>query len=453
MNKLIVSKLTVAGEPLELTIEKMVYGGDGLARLAADEKGPGKAAFVPFVLESERVEASMVEEKPGFVRARADKILTPSPERVEPRCPYFARCGGCHYQHANYDHQLKIKSAILRETLRRTAKIDLQDEIHIHPSPPWQYRNRTRMRLQAKTAQEFALGYYRFGSHDLLPVEQCPISSPLINRAITVLWELGRAGEVSPEIVDVEFFANSKDTELIIELTVTDQPKAKPYIEDFAAAQRQAMPAVIGIAVFGLTRDRTLVRQDIPPELEEDFGTDELTYRTQAGNYLVSAGSFFQTNRYLADELVEVVTGGRSGGFALDLYAGTGLFSLPLSQNFREVAAVESAPFAFHDLRRNCPSNVIAYRAATETFLAKLPPNASFDLIIADPPRSGLGEKVARALAEVSTPRITYVSCDPATLARDLRVLVDAGFRIEETRLVDLFPQTYHIESVMQLVR
>jgi 23S rRNA (uracil1939-C5)-methyltransferase len=431
----------------------MVYGGDGLARLAADEKGPGKAAFVPFVLESERVEASMVEEKPGFVRARADKILTPSPERVEPRCPYFSRCGGCHYQHADYAHQLKIKAGILRETLRRTAKLDLKDEIHIHPSLPWQYRNRTRMQLRAKTGQDFALGYYRFGSHDLLPVEECPISSPLINRAISVLWELGRAGEVSAEVVEAEFFANSDDTELIVELTVTDQLKAEPYIEDFAAALRQAMPAVIGVAVFRLTHQRTLVREDIPPELEQDFGTDELTYRTRTANYVVSAGSFFQTNRYLTDELVALVTGGRHGGFALDLYAGTGLFSLPLSQNFREVAAVESAPFAFHDLRRNCPSNVSGYRTTTETFLAKLPAGTAFDLIIADPPRSGLGEKVARALAEVSSPRITYVSCDPATMARDLRILVDAGFRVEEIHLVDLFPQTYHIESVVQLVR
>lgn len=196
------------------------------------------------------------------------------------------------------------------------------------------------------------------------------------------------------------------------------------------------------------------MRVDVPPELEGEFGVDELTYRTRTAKYVVSAGSFFQTNRYLTDELVEIVTGGRNGGFALDLYAGTGLFSLPLSQNFHEVAAVESAPFAFHDLKRNCPSNVSGYRVTTDTFLAKLPPGAAFDLVIADPPRSGLGEKVARALAEVSTPRITYVSCDPATLARDLRILLDAGsFRVEKTHLVDLFPQTYHIESVVQLVR
>ena len=193
----------------------MIYGGDGLARLPADEHGRGKAAFVPYVLAGEEVEANVVEEKPGFVRAKAETILKASPHRVDPPCAYFQRCGGCHYQHASYEHQLEIKVGILKENLRRIAKLELQQELMIHPSPPWNYRNRTRLKVQA--APQFALGYYRLNSHELLPVEQCPISSPLINHAIGKLWELGRTGEIVGHLKELELFANADDSQLLVE--------------------------------------------------------------------------------------------------------------------------------------------------------------------------------------------------------------------------------------------
>jgi 23S rRNA (uracil1939-C5)-methyltransferase len=202
---------------MELTIDKLVYGGDGLARLAADEHGTGKAVFLPFVLAGERVEARILNQKSGFARARAEKILQPSAERIPPQCRYFESCGGCHYQHTSYDHQLAIKAGILRETLLRTAKLDWQGEVQLHPSPPWGYRNRTRMHLRV---EPFALGYHRFGSNTLLEVEECPISSPLINRAIATVWKLGREGKVAAELSEMEFFADAEDTALLIELTL-----------------------------------------------------------------------------------------------------------------------------------------------------------------------------------------------------------------------------------------
>ena len=146
----------------------------------------------------------------------ANQILAASPRRIEARCPYFHHCGGCHYQHTSYEHQLEIKAAILKENLRRIAKLELDTELNIHPSPPWNYRNRTRLRLHS--APEFALGYYKLNSHELLPVEQCPISSPLINRAITAMWDLGRAGRVPDGIREIEFFANADDTQLLAEV-------------------------------------------------------------------------------------------------------------------------------------------------------------------------------------------------------------------------------------------
>lgn len=438
---------------MQLTIEKLVYGGDGLARLAADERGPGKAVFLPFVLAGERVDAQVVEEKRGFVRARAEKILEPSAERIPPACRYFEACGGCHYQHTGYDHQLATKSAILRETLRRTAKLDWPGEIQLHPSPPWGYRNRTRMRLRA---QPFALGYNRAGSNTLLEVEECPISSPLINRAVAAVWQLGREGKVAAEVSEMEFFANAEDATLAVEVTL--HSASKPLQSDspvtkFAEALRAALPEVTGIALFAPASGEALVGEDIPKELQPLFGDPTLNYNTRAARYRVNAGSFFQTNRFLVDRLVELVTAGRDGGLALDLYAGVGLFSLMLSQSFREVTAVEAAPFAFHDLRHNSPSNVAAVHAWVEEFFASLPTRKKYDFVVVDPPRAGLGEKVARMVAALGAPRLTYISCDPATLSRDLRLLLESGYRVEAVHLVDLFPQTFHIESVFHLAR
>ena len=195
----------------------MIYGGDGLARLPADEKGRGKAVFVPFVLPGEKAEATITAQKPGFARACVEAILEPSPKRAKPGCPYFGSCGGCQYQHARYEHQLEIKEEILRETLKRTARLDLSVDIQVHPSPSWNYRNRSRLKVQ--TAPEFKAGYFKMSSHDLLAVEQCPISSPLINRGIGALWQSGHAGKMPAGIDEIEFFANADDTQLLVEVS------------------------------------------------------------------------------------------------------------------------------------------------------------------------------------------------------------------------------------------
>ncbi|MGH9601571.1 MAG: 23S rRNA (uracil(1939)-C(5))-methyltransferase RlmD [Terriglobales bacterium] len=394
-----------------------------------------------------------MEEKPGFARARASAILEPSPHRIAPACPYFERCGGCHYQHAAYEHQLEVKAAILRETLRRTARLEWPGEIRIHSAQPFEYRNRAR--LAVRGGRNFALGYHKLGTRELMAVEQCPISSPLINRAITALWDLGRADQVGRAVFEVELFADAEDASLLAEVSVLAEQEGagREYLAEFAGWLRERLPAVAGVALFRKSREGPLVRMEFPEKLLPNLGADSLLYRTKAAQYQVSAGSFFQANRFLVDRLAEQVTAGRSGAMALDLYAGVGLFSLLLSQNFREVTAVETAPFAHHDLRHNSPSNVTAVRSTADRFLASLPEGARYDLIVVDPPRTGLGEKVARALARLAAPRITYVSCDPATLSRDLRVLLESGYHVEEIGLLDLFPQSFHVESVLQLVR
>ena len=435
---------------MELTIEKLIYGGDGLARLAADEQGRRKAVFLPFVLEGERVDATVYQQKRAYARGRVGKILEASPHRVEPSCPYFERCGGCHYQHASYAHQLAIKAATLKENLLRIAKLELPTDVKIHPSPPWNYRNRSRLRL--RTVGEFALGYYRLGTHELLPIEQCPISSALINRAISVCWQLGRVGGLLRGLQEIEFFANADDSQLLVAAYGAPDLDADSA-NKCAEALQQAVPELAGVVVFkAQTPDPAGLRPAEPEEMVS-WGARELIYKTAHGSYRVSAGAFFQVNRHLADELIEVVTQNRSGGTALDLYAGVGLFSAVLHRSFERVIAVEASQASHADLIHNSPPNVKAVCSTTEKYLKNVAGKLHPDLVVVDPPRSGLGESTTDHLARLGSPQITYVSCDPATLARDLVGLLKAGYRVAEAHLVDLFPQTYHLESVFHLVR
>ena len=440
---------------VQLQIEKLVYGGDALARLPADDKGPGKTIFLPFVIPGEKVDATMVATRPGFARARLNQVIDASPERVEPGCPYFGRCGGCQYQHIDYAAQLRYKPEILREALRRTAKLDLQSEIQVHAAEPWHYRNRTRMHIQA--APRFQLGYHRNSSHQILPVDKCPISSPLINDAIRAVWALGDEGAVPSAAHGIQFFANHNDQQMLVELHVRPGTDARDC-QPFAAALHQAVPSLQGVVVFASAPAEDESRQFAPltsihPEQGQPIGNGELQYRVADHDFRVSAGSFFQTNRFLAEELARIAVGEHKGRAALDLFAGVGLFTLPLSLRFDDVLAVEASPHSIADLRHNAPANVKSTRATTESYLIERGPKIAPDLVIVDPPRAGLGEKTARALGRMSVPGVTYVSCDPATLARDLRLLLESGFKVQQAHLFDLFPQTAHLESVIHLAR
>ena len=439
----------------------MIYGGDGLAHLPPDDRGRGKAVFLPFVLAGEKIQATLTEQKAGFARAKVEAVIEPSPHRIQPACPYFGRCGGCHYQHASYDHQLEIKNEILRESLRRTAKLELPFDIEVHPSPPWNYRNRARLQVQVRP--EFATGYFKLASHDLLPVEQCPISSPLINRGIASLWQSGRAGKVPQGVREVEFFANADDTQLLLDVACRADAR-RAAVRAWAEELRAALPEIAGVVAFREANPGD--RKATMPEMLVAVGASFLIYQTQPANYRVSAGSFFQTNRYLIDELVKVVTAGESGQFALDLYAGAGLFSTAVAGDFHRVVSVESSQTSAADLAYNQSSNGEVVQATTEQYLARAESTGRVgkgpvhlhmpdkpDLAVVDPPRSGLGERVGRLLVTFAAPRVIYVSCDPATLARDLVILLAAGYRVEQVHLVDLFPQTYHVESVVHLVR
>lgn len=416
------------------------------------------AIFVPFVLPGEKVEATIQREKPGFARGTADRLIEVSPDRVEARCPYFRRCGGCHYQHIRYEEQLAFKAGILRETLQRIAKINLQTEIRLHASPPWNYRNRTR--LQVRTAPEFALGYFRFASHEILSVEECPISSPLLNRVITRLIEL-RGLQCPTTIEEVELFANAEDEQLLVSAFCSAGADNENLLR-WAEFLEREVPEIIGVTFFSSRRRsaREPADDDAPmnPQPLVQSGTRATRYRTRAHEYRVSAGSFFQVNRFLIDEMVSVVTSDVSGDVALDLYAGVGLFSAALAPHFRHVVGVEASLTSHADFVQNVPGSVSAVSRRTEDYLRSddrrsRPTRGKPDLIVLDPPRAGAGKAVIRSLLDLGAPCVRYVSCDPATLARDVAPLLASGYRVEQAHLFDLFPETFHIESVMLLSR
>jgi 23S rRNA (uracil1939-C5)-methyltransferase len=273
------------------------------------------------------------------------------------------------------------------------------------------------------------------------------VSSPLINRAIAAFWRMGREHAVPNGICEVEFFANADDTQVLVEAACEPGTPSTP-VREWASTVQSALPEMAGIVVFRAAS----LRADEPKVVAES-GARELTYKTEGASYRVSAGVFFQVNRHLINELVKTVTETVSGRTALDLYAGVGLFSTVLSRRLPQVIAVESSQTSYADLLHNSPSNVKAVRSTSADFLRGAAGKSRPDFVVTDPPRSGLGESVVQSLVGLGAHRMTYISCDPATASRDLAGLLGGGYRIEQVHLVDLFPQTYHLESVFHLAR
>jgi 23S rRNA (uracil1939-C5)-methyltransferase len=432
---------------MRLKIEKLVYGGAGLAH-PIEPEDTGKVVFIPFTLPGEIVEALPIESSSGPAEAPLVDIVSPSSSRVTPRCAHFGACGGCHYQHVSYSAQVEIKTAILRETLERAGLAALP-EIQPHTSEPWKYRNRSRLRVESVDGV-LRVGYNRRGSNTFLPIHECPISAPLVWRACEALLQVAAedspAGRWAQIAVEVEFFLSADERKLQMTVFVR---KDRPRFSVFCDRMRDLIPELAGAGAMQL-----------PPEGKQrtthnaralnSWGAAGLTYRVAEEEYWVSRGGFFQVNRFLLDELVDLVTAGRSGKIAWDLYAGVGLFSRVLARNFEQVVAVEAAG---EDLRNTFKG---AGRRAVETTTLEFLRGAVLqrerpELIVMDPPRAGVGAEVCTLLGRLSTAEIVYVSCDPVTLARDLKMLTTAGYAVAELHLVDLFPQTFHMETVVVL--
>jgi 23S rRNA (uracil1939-C5)-methyltransferase len=417
---------------MKLRIEKAIYGGDGLARVPE-----GKTVFVPGTLPGELVEVTIASEKRSFATSALDAVLEPSAERVLPGCEYVPRCGGCQYQHASPGFQLQLKLDILKETLTR-AHLPLPNEIGSVAGPPWGYRNRIRLQVKGN-----ALAYRQRGSHNLLAVTHCPIAAPLLEQAVAAVERIAQETALASLCEEVEFFTNGEQDQMLVSLW-SDKPRRvrERSLEAFAERLRVEIPVLSGVGLFS-QQSSTMMH----------WGERSLTYTVSGVPYRVSLGSFFQINRFLVSKLLELAIGNRSGRRAWDLYSGVGLFAQALA--YETVIAVESEGFSAVDLKTNLENKRYkVVRSNTLDFLrSQVPDQEKPELILVDPPRAGLGKEVCAHLARISAPEIVYVSCDPATLARDLQSLLQSGYSVEKMGLIDLFPQTFHMETVTFLKR
>lgn len=431
-------------DELRLSIEKLVYGGDGLAH--AD----GNTVFVPYVLPGEEVRAATKSRQKKLVWAELLEVTSPVKERVKPQCPHFQKCGGCHYQHISAAEQLRLKKEILRETLSRLGGISWDGPIVEHVAEPYGYRNRAQWAIRSGMPR--ALGYFLPESSVVLPVDECPVLSPLLSRTFLKLQDMTRSGALPAGVLEIETFADSADEK--IALNVAFDRFAKPA-EELTAAFRGALPQLESLLLLDQKKNKF-----------ELSGPGYLTQKAGEYEYRVSHLSFFQVNRFLIEDLLKSVVANARGELALDLYAGVGFFTLPLAKTFARVLSVDANLAATRDLRTNIELagvEVTSHNEHVEEFLKKTEERPEF--VVLDPPRAGLGAKAARDLAELGAREIVYLSCDPSTLARDLSVLTNSArkpkeisapdnrYEISEMHLFDLFPQTFHIETLVRLRR
>jgi len=382
---------------LEVEIERILPGGMGLAH------ANGKTVFVSLAAPGDRVRVRVEREQGNVLFASIEEILAPSPLRIEPPCPYFGRCGGCDFQQLTYESQLVAKAEIIRDCLHRIARLENVPEIVVTPSPnDWRYRMRAMWQIDQ---DERTIGYYERGSRRVCDVADCAVLQPELQRQL----EAVRATEWQ------QFPPGLKH------LDVVAGDDAVSFAPAFAA-----------------------------------FETRELSLTVRGEVYRYNAEAFFQINPSLLGPLIDFALGDASGESALDLYSGVGLFTLPLSRNFARVVAVEANSTATRFARRNLQEAGLSNArviTATVTEWFRSGPTAAADFVLLDPPRTGAESAVIKGILDVRPASISYVSCDPATLARDLKKLSAGGYKLERVLGFDLFPQTHHVETVVRFSR
>lgn len=384
------------GETLNVKIEKIVPNGYGLAF------AENLTVFVPLSVTDDKLRVRIYQTKNKTAFAEIIEIIEPSDLRIDAPCEYFGRCGGCDFQQMNYENQLTAKLAILKDCLTRIGKINYEKEIEIIPSPR-EFNYRARVGWQVDT-QRKKIGYFQRNSHKVIDVETCPILTEDLQKTLTDVRET----------IEWESFWNQKIT---IEAASADG----------------------NISIYS-------------DEIIEP--TNEIAFETRGEKYFYSAKSFFQGNPFLIEKLLELALGDASGKIALDLYCGVGLFTLPLARKFEKAIGIEANRDAIDFAERSAENarlkNIEFHADSVDDFLDENKLD-EIDLIVLDPPRSGAEKKTIENIINIKSPKISYISCEPSILARDLRLFLDAGYSIESITAIDLFPQTHHIETVVRL--
>ncbi|HZM52921.1 MAG TPA: class I SAM-dependent RNA methyltransferase [Vicinamibacteria bacterium] len=420
---------------IEVTVERAVYRGQGLAR------HEGQVVFVPRGLPGDVLRVRVASVTPGYVKAEIEEVVTAGPGRSDARCPYFAQCGGCAYQHLDPAAQAALKESVLRDALRR-AGTAWEGPIVVRPSPPEGWRTRATLHVE-QGRDGVRLGFHREASHDVVDIERClQLSAPMMAGARGLRDALAARPGLARAVRDVELAESFDGRRLVASLETTLDPKEASG----AASLGDAVPSLTGLGlVAGEGRRRRFLL------LRGDAHVDATVHGLHLRAHVQS---FFQANRFLVDALVqEVLDRTPAGGSVLDLYAGVGLFALPLGRRAEEVRGLELSPNAVEDARANAAAAGLSHvriHSGDVREMAELPPRPD-ERIVLDPPRTGAGADVVRMVAARKPSSVVYVSCDPPTLGRDLKVFAAEGYAPDSIAAFDLFPDTFHVETVVHL--
>ncbi len=412
---------------LDLSIEKLVYGGYGFTL------HDGKAYFVRYAAPKELVRAEIIKEKKDYNEATAKEVVIPSESRREPKCVYYGYCGGCQLQHIEYERQIKAKEEIFVENLQRIGKIKKVNLLEsIRSKEEFNYRIRVQFKVGGKK-----LGFFAWDSNEVIDINECPILHPKLNSLIPNLKEL--VSEVK-DIKEIHVLYSPFRDEYLCKLVTTTsltRDMLKRIKEDFLGEK------VVGVGNYSRMRHGLNRRSAV--------GRDHTYIRVENFTFRVSNDSFLQTNYTLWSEMIKVVTENVSFKKALDIHCGIGFFTLPLAKKGHFIEGsdvnVKSISDANYNKTLNGVENVTFVKASAY-YQLKSRLGELIDLVVLDPPRAGLEHGEVDLLLELKPENIIYISCNPSTLARDIAQLTKGGYTLESSRLIDLFPQSYHIESI-----
>ena len=430
--------------------------GMGVARLE------GRVVFVPGTIRGETWQVQLLKVKTAVAWGRGVKLLLPSPERREPDCPLAGRCGGCQYRHMSYREELEAKGQRVQDALARVGGVSLALPPVLGAEDPLRYRNKVQFPV-AREKRGLAVGYYRARSHDVLDVEDCllqPESVTALRRAFKGWMERFQVPAYDEEsrtgLIRHLYVRTNRAGEALC--CVVANGKRIPRAPELAEALRQAVPALAGLVLNVNTRDTNVI---LGPDYRTIWGRDFLEEELCGMTFRLSVPSFFQINRAQTERLYQkaLELAGLTGTeTVLDLYCGIGTISLALARRAGQVIGAEIVPEAVADAQANARRNGVS----NVRFLCGDAGQAAFQLaqegirpqvICVDPPRKGLAPEVPEVLASMAPERIVYVSCDPATLARDVKRFAALGYQTVSAQAVDLFPRTQHVETVVLLGR
>ncbi len=414
---------------MELKIEGISHNGEGV------DRNKGKVFFVPYAVPGEIVQVDIVEEKKKYSRAVLREVIKQSPHRTEPKCPYYYQCGGCSYQHVEYEQQLLLKKNITEETVKRIGGISVKNLNTIGVQNPWNYRNKVVWHIN-KSPGNIKMGFYRYQSRQLISIDSCPLLLPKLNQISALVKNL--LPGINPGEISSIMLRQSYNTNQVILEFVNCNPDKKT---------------------------EKILSQEIDVIYEKKDGQIKLltgsgSIKEKAGNYyfLLYSEYFFQVKPLqfspIINAVVEYLHLNKQNN-VLDTYCGAGMFALNVSEKAFSVVGIDSSVSAIKNARKNAELNDIKNCQFITGFCESVLPRteSSFDRVIIDPPRTGLKPEVINSIVNISPERIVYVSCNPATLARDLKQFLLNQYQILSIQPVDMFPQTSHIENIAVLIR